>query len=130
MCICGIHPPQVVNCKSFLVTQPSPSSRTISTTTTKNKLQHMSFCISSSSSSGSNHCEVVQSTALMPLSLLVVKSSIAHAGIDPNMLKNLPVEGDASGAAMRLRQLEADRIRPKDTQRNSIYGVKEWCQVL
>lgn len=32
---------------------------------------------------------------------------IAHAGIDPTALKNLPVEGDAAGTATRLRQIEA-----------------------
>ena len=40
----------------------------------------------------------------------------ANAGIDPNALKNLKVEGDDSGAAMRLRQLaqEEDKTRPED----------------
>jgi len=32
---------------------------------------------------------------------------IAHAGIDPSLLKALPVEGDASGAEQRLRQVQA-----------------------
>lgn len=32
---------------------------------------------------------------------------VANAGIDPAMLKNLPVQGDESGAAQRLRQVEA-----------------------
>jgi hypothetical protein len=74
-------------------------------------------CLFASSSPGSRR-EVVQSAALLSLSLVValMKPPVAHAGIDPNMLKNLPVEGDASGAAMRLRQLEADRVRPEDTQ--------------
>ncbi len=31
----------------------------------------------------------------------------AQAGIDPSALRNLPVEGDSSGTAMRLRQIEA-----------------------
>ena len=38
----------------------------------------------------------------------------ANAGIDPNALKALPVEGDASGVATRLRQIEAERNRPED----------------
>ena len=33
--------------------------------------------------------------------------TMANAGIDPNVLKTLPVEGDASGMATRLRQIEA-----------------------
>jgi hypothetical protein len=33
--------------------------------------------------------------------------SVAHAGIDPSSLRSLPVQGDESGAAQRLRQVEA-----------------------
>lgn len=33
--------------------------------------------------------------------------SAANAGIDPTLLKTLPVQGDESGAAQRLRQVEA-----------------------
>ena len=33
--------------------------------------------------------------------------SVAQAGIDPTLLKSLPVQGDESGAAQRLRQVEA-----------------------
>lgn len=33
--------------------------------------------------------------------------SVANAGIDPSLLKSLPVQGDESGAAQRLRQVEA-----------------------
>ena len=32
---------------------------------------------------------------------------IASAGIDPSLLQSLPVQGDESGAAQRLRQVEA-----------------------
>lgn len=39
--------------------------------------------------------------------LLVVMPELAKAGIDPNALRNLPVEGDSGGATMRLRQIEA-----------------------
>lgn len=39
----------------------------------------------------------------------------AWAGIDMNVLKSLPVEGDQTGVATRLRQVEADRNRPGDT---------------
>lgn len=33
--------------------------------------------------------------------------SKAQAGIDPSLLKSLPVQGDESGAVQRLRQVEA-----------------------
>jgi hypothetical protein len=33
--------------------------------------------------------------------------SVAQAGIDPTLLKSLPVQGDESGAVQRLRQVEA-----------------------
>lgn len=32
--------------------------------------------------------------------------TVAQAGIDPALLKSLPVQGDESGAAQRLRQVE------------------------
>ena len=31
----------------------------------------------------------------------------ANAGIDPSLLKSLPVQGDESGASQRLRQIES-----------------------
>ena len=40
-------------------------------------------------------------------SSLFILPSIANAGIDPSLLKSLPVEGDSSGSAQRLRQVEA-----------------------
>ena len=40
--------------------------------------------------------------------------SVANAGIDPNALKNLRVEGDESGVATRLQQIEATKTRPND----------------
>ena len=36
-------------------------------------------------------------------------ASPAFAGIDPSLLKNLPVQGDEAGTAQRLRQIEAIR---------------------
>ena len=39
----------------------------------------------------------------------------AEAGIDPNALKALPTEGDSSGAASRLRQIEAITTQPVNT---------------
>jgi hypothetical protein len=32
---------------------------------------------------------------------------VANAGIDPSLLKSMPVQGDESGSAQRLRQVEA-----------------------
>jgi hypothetical protein len=32
---------------------------------------------------------------------------VSHAGIEPSLLKNLPVQGDESGSQQRLRQIEA-----------------------
>lgn len=37
----------------------------------------------------------------------LLRPSTANAGIDPSLLQNLPVQGDESGAAQRLRQVEA-----------------------
>ena len=43
-----------------------------------------------------------------PVPLVVVgMPKAAQAGIDPTALRNLPVEGDSSGTAMRLRQIDA-----------------------
>ena len=40
------------------------------------------------------------------MSVLTVPT-VAQAGIDPAMLKSLPVQGDESGSSQRLRQIEA-----------------------
>jgi len=39
----------------------------------------------------------------------------ANAGIDPSMLKSMKVEGDASGTAQRLRQIEEIQRPASDT---------------
>ena len=39
--------------------------------------------------------------------VFVALPSVANAGIDPALLKNLKVEGDEAGTAQRLRQIEA-----------------------
>ncbi|CAB9528832.1 Peptidyl-prolyl cis-trans isomerase [Seminavis robusta] len=44
-------------------------------------------------------------TAVIPMILL--KPEMAQAGIDPTLLKSLPVQGDETGAAQRLRQVES-----------------------
>ena len=46
-------------------------------------------------------------TIMGGISSLTLLPSIAHAGIDPALLKSYSVEGDASGSAQRLRQVEA-----------------------
>jgi len=46
--------------------------------------------------------------------LLLSSSKPAMAGIDPSALKTYSVEGDTTGTATRLRQIEADRVRPED----------------
>ncbi|KAL7547148.1 hypothetical protein ACHAWF_010459 [Thalassiosira exigua] len=44
-------------------------------------------------------------------------SAPANAGIDPSALRALPVEGDATGAASRLRQIESENgPRPEDSK--------------
>lgn len=59
--------------------------------------------------------QIIQS-APAALATLLVLPQTAKAGIDPNALKNFKVEGDDSGAAMRLRQLnqEEDKTKPED----------------
>lgn len=47
--------------------------------------------------------EIMSSAAFLPL----IVAMPAQAGIDPSALRNLPVEGDAGGATMRLRQIDA-----------------------
>lgn len=47
---------------------------------------------------------------------IVTLPSMANAGIDPSQLKNLPVQGDASGTAQRLRQIEAVQRPSSDLQ--------------
>jgi hypothetical protein len=45
---------------------------------------------------------------------LVFSPNAALAGIDVSALRNLPVEGDASGTATRLKQLQGTQIQPAD----------------
>ena len=48
-----------------------------------------------------------QALATLGTSAALLAPSVAQAGIDPALLKSLPVQGDESGAAQRLRQVEA-----------------------
>ena len=51
--------------------------------------------------------DVLSFGALGIMSALTTFPSEATAGIDPSLLKSLPVQGDESGAAQRLRQVES-----------------------
>lgn len=44
--------------------------------------------------------------AVLGTTTTILPTSPANAGIDPSLLKALPVDGDASGQAQRLRQIE------------------------
>jgi hypothetical protein len=54
---------------------------------------------------------------LSKAALVVAGAQPAYAGIDPSALKALPVEGDTTGVASRLRQIESiNGPRPEDTK--------------
>ena len=46
--------------------------------------------------------------------LSTIAPTVANAGIDPSALKSLPVQGDDSGGATRLRQIEAAKNPASD----------------
>ncbi len=62
-----------------------------------------------------NFLNQITSVATITTSANILFPQIASAGIDPSSLKNFQVEGDASGAATRLKQLEVEKVRPSDT---------------
>jgi len=47
------------------------------------------------------------STLATSVGTLLLVPAVSNAGIDPSLLKSLPVQGDESGAAQRLRQIES-----------------------
>jgi len=53
--------------------------------------------------------------AAVTSTILISPSTNANAGIDPNALRSLPVEGDNTGVETRLRQIELNKNRPEDT---------------
>ena len=59
--------------------------------------------------------KVAAATAASVLAIGGLGVPAAEAGIDPNALKALPTEGDTSGAASRLRQIEAINTQPVNT---------------
>jgi hypothetical protein len=60
----------------------------------------------SSTRHGALHMTALDRRSLLGAAILTVPA-IAHAGIDPALLKALPVQGDDMGSALRLRQVEA-----------------------
>jgi hypothetical protein len=60
---------------------------------------------------------IAQIAQISPLVLtpLLTNPGIANAGIDPSALKQFSVEGDASGAVTRIKQLQEEKTRPEDT---------------
>lgn len=62
---------------------------------------------------------LLQTTSTVSSFLLATTalSAPANAGIDPSALKSLPVEGDTTGVASRLRQIESvNGPRPEDSK--------------
>jgi hypothetical protein len=53
-----------------------------------------------------NHIMDRRAVVAGSLAFLMIPT-VANAGIDPSSLRTLPVQGDESGAAQRLRQVEA-----------------------
>ena len=53
--------------------------------------------------------------AAVTSTILISPTTNANAGIDPNALRSLPVEGDNTGVETRLRQIELNKNRPEDT---------------
>lgn len=59
-----------------------------------------------SSSSRRNFIDQTAAVAATTVSTILAAPQIANAGIDPNALKNLQVEGDTSGIKTRMTQIE------------------------
>ena len=53
--------------------------------------------------------------AVLGTSNTILPTTPANAGIDPSMLKSYQVEGDVSGTAQRLRQIEEIQRPASDT---------------
>jgi hypothetical protein len=87
--ICVLATLAITSCQAFTTT--SSSSSPASQTETSLNLNRRSFVSAGVAVAGG----------------LVGVASPAFAGIDPALLKSLPVQGDESGTAQRLRQIEA-----------------------
>ena len=79
-------------CQGFVVEKPKQCSIIPTTTTTSLHL-----------ASRRSFLTVASSTVMAGL----LTAQPANAGIDPSLLKSLPVQGDESGASQRLRQIES-----------------------
>ena len=82
------------------------------------RAQHSSDDTTDSSSLSDRRSVLGKVTAATAASVLAIGGlgvPTAEAGIDPNALKALPTEGDTSGAASRLRQIEAINTQPVNT---------------
>ena len=88
--------------------QGTPRWNTASTSSTR---------IQSKSSSEDDRRSFVNSLLLgsAALGTTLLPTSPANAGIDPSLLKGLSVEGDVSGTAQRLRQIEEIQRPASDT---------------
>lgn len=79
------------------------------TTATRSSTQ-----IQSTHSSDDDRRSFVKSL-LVGAAATVLSTTPANAGIDPSLLKSYSVEGDASGSAQRLRQIEEIQRPASDT---------------
>lgn len=59
------------------------------------------------STTTANRRSFFTAVGISAMSVLVTVPSTAQAGINPTLLKSLPVQGDESGSTQRLRQIES-----------------------
>lgn len=90
---------------AFTPSYPMPTC--IGRTTTSLKMVEKNYEQTEKSSRRSFFLKATKAAALVVLGPLASPS--AQAAIDPNALKSLPVEGDNTGAASRIKQLEASK---------------------
>lgn len=105
----------LANCNGFL--HPTSSSNHVkSFSTSKTCL----FSINHEEKSNENNRRAflskIATSTFLTTSAMCLPFSVpaAMAGIDPSALKNFSVEGDTTGSATRLRQIEEERNRPSD----------------
>ena len=67
-----------------------------------------------SDENGSNKRRALIGSVISSSAVMFGLPFVANAGIDPNQLRSLPVEGDASGTAQRLREIDAVRRPASD----------------
>lgn len=107
LCLCAL----AIRCDAF-----SPVGR--GTITVLNQVMSSTSALSSKPTDTSRRQLITQagsglaSAVLLPFLVFPQKAS---AGIDPNALKSMSVEGDNNGSMQRLRQLQEEKTRPEDT---------------